>query len=102
MLNNVFQKAIADVPDEAQDLLNIDPEARAVLHHHFENGYNQIVSLAGKVGASELGLHCKVADLSGLVACTNDKRTYAFVLLEDGTVLGGAFHDLDNGRFSLS
>lgn len=66
-------------------------------------GYTREIALRGKVGWSELGLHTRKHEHVGIVAFVReDRQTYAYVILNDGSFLDGSFHLFESGEFSLS
>ena len=66
-------------------------------------GYSEVLQLSGKVGCSELGMHCRIAERTGLYARLHpDEPNYAFVLTDDGRWTQGSFCHFGDGRFSLS
>ena len=66
-------------------------------------GYSREVMVRGTVGYSELGMHTRKADRVGIVAfCRPDSDSYAYVLLDDGSVLDGCFHLFESHAFTLS
>ena len=67
-----------------------------------ERGYAEQVPLRGVVGFTELAMHCQVTERVGIVAFTNKARTYAFVLLDDGSFIDGCFDLRADGTFSVS
>lgn len=65
--------------------------------------YRESVKIHGKVGCSELGMHCGIAENHGILAlCQPGRRDYAFVLTDDGRWTQGVLHIFDDGTFSLS
>jgi hypothetical protein len=60
------------------------------------------IPLRGTVGYSELGMFTRTAHKAGIVAWANELLTFAYVLLEDGTIISGCFTIFDDGRFALS
>lgn len=66
-------------------------------------GYTEVIELSGKIGCSELGMHCKIAELHGVVARLRPGvDNYAYVLTSDGRWTQGVFHYFGEGEFSLS
>ena len=67
-------------------------------------GYTYVVQLRGVLGCTELGLHTRTANKVGIVAFTrpNEPGTGAYVLLDDGKIIGGSFHLFPDNTFSLA
>jgi len=73
---------------------------RELLAHH---GYTKAIAVHGQVGWSDLGLWTRTAEKHGAVAFVRpDSECYAFVLLEDGTLVEGCFHLFEDNTFSLA
>ena len=80
----------------------VDASQAAALFHR---GYTKPVSIHGKVGASELGMHMGIVQDHGVVAFvrpSDEHMIYAYVLLDTGSLADGSFHLFGDGTFSLS
>jgi len=72
------------------------------LMYRIQNGYGNIVPLRGAPGLTELCIHNKTANLNGIVAFCNAKKSYAYVLFEDGRIVDGSFHQFEDGTWNIS
>ena len=67
-------------------------------------GYTKVTWLRGVLGCTELGMYTRTAEKVGIVAFTrpNEPGTGAYVLLDDGKIIGGSFHLFPDNTFSLA
>lgn len=58
-------------------------------------GYTRIRSAEGKkIGCSELAMHCGYAGHTAKMVYVNDRKTYAFVIMDNDKLAHGCYHNL--------
>lgn len=70
-----------------------------------KTGYTKLPQEAtptGRCNASELAMHVGCVDKRAVGVALNDSGTYAYVLLDDGTMVDGNWHCFPNGDWSVS
>ncbi len=66
-------------------------------------GYTRKVFVRGTVGWTEIGMHTRKTEHTGIVAFLRpDSNYYAWVLLHDGSWIHGVFHRFNDGGFSVA
>jgi hypothetical protein len=85
-------------------VLAVEGENSAYIDYvRFHSGYSRIVPLRGQVGHSELAMHTGDAERTGIVAFLRPNTDrYAYVLMDNGRLLDGAFARFKDGKFSVA
>lgn len=86
------------------NLLVVDGSNAAYIDYiRFHAGYSREIPLRGKIGHSELAMFTHNADREAFVAFVRpNNEGYAYVLMDDGKLLDGAFHRFEDGSCSVA
>jgi len=82
--------------------VKVGPGADYYIRYLLEQEWIAVVQCRGTLGATELAMHTRKVDHRPIVAFLQPGGTnYAYVLLHDGSILDGCFHQFEDGSNPL-
>lgn len=84
------------------DGLSVEPENQEYIDYIQSKDYTRVVKCRGQLTGSELEMHTGNVGRTAIVAFVNQRGNYGYLLMDNGRVLDGCFHQFSNGTVSLS